>query len=180
VPLPKGEQAVAGYYGLLRTWELTTVTMISKAKRQRLFLRDGHTCQICGKVEPDVKKLTMDHVVPKSQHGTNADANLRTAHRTCNGRRGTPGVVFDAKKPESGWYECPNGEYAIVTRLNHGREVVSRRWWVGICGSDEFALNSRVQLTPLAAVKSRLLGAKKLDVPAKGFSRVEVWWVYDY
>lgn len=42
-----------------------------------------YTCLRCGKQEPDVK-LTVDHVVPLSQGGSNDISNLQPLCRTCN------------------------------------------------------------------------------------------------
>ena len=41
-------------------------------------------CLLCGYPGAD----TVDHLVPVSKGGSNADANLRPAHRVCNSRRG--------------------------------------------------------------------------------------------
>jgi hypothetical protein len=49
--------------------------------RQRIFERDGYTCNYCG---VHGAKLECDHVVPLSRGGTNDDDNLVTACRSCN------------------------------------------------------------------------------------------------
>lgn len=53
---------------------------ISKAKRLRIFERDGNVCLACG----SVRKLTLDHVVPLSKGGSNRDDNLQTLCAGCN------------------------------------------------------------------------------------------------
>ncbi|MBD3004759.1 HNH endonuclease [Streptomyces sp. 5-10] len=57
---------------------------ISKAKRARIFERDGHACLACGSTED----LTLDHIVHWSKGGGNEDTNLRTLCHSCNSRRG--------------------------------------------------------------------------------------------
>jgi len=50
--------------------------------RKAVFLRDGHTCQYCGKAAENV-----DHVVPRSRGGTHTWDNVVAACRRCNGRK---------------------------------------------------------------------------------------------
>lgn len=45
---------------------------------------DGHRCVVCG--APD--QLTLDHIQPYSQGGSDTLNNLRTLCKTCNSRRG--------------------------------------------------------------------------------------------
>lgn len=64
-------------------------------KPEQIAKRDGWVCWLCDSpINPDappgsVGAATVDHVVPKSRGGTSAPANLRLAHRRCNGRRGS-------------------------------------------------------------------------------------------
>lgn len=51
-----------------------------KAKRQRIFARDGYRCVQCGSGDD----LTIDHVVPLVAGGGNGDRNLQTLCRVCN------------------------------------------------------------------------------------------------
>jgi 5-methylcytosine-specific restriction endonuclease McrA len=48
--------------------------------RKNIYRRDGHKCVYCG----DDKKLTLDHVLPKSRGGKNTWANLVTCCARCN------------------------------------------------------------------------------------------------
>lgn len=57
----------------------------SKAKRARVYARDGHRCVYCG--QPD-EPLTLDHLKPRVRGGRNEAANLVTACRRCNAARG--------------------------------------------------------------------------------------------
>jgi hypothetical protein len=65
------------------------------ARVDDLASRDGWVCWICeGAIDPALPSslaggATIDHVVPRSRGGGNDGANLRLAHRRCNGRRGS-------------------------------------------------------------------------------------------
>lgn len=52
--------------------------------RQNVFKRDGHQCQYCG----TRKELTIDHLIPRSKGGGSDWANLVTACKRCNARKG--------------------------------------------------------------------------------------------
>ncbi|MEM6841861.1 MAG: HNH endonuclease [Bacteroidota bacterium] len=52
--------------------------------RQNVFKRDKFTCQYCGAT----KKLTLDHVIPRSKGGKTSWNNLVTACQPCNTRKG--------------------------------------------------------------------------------------------
>lgn len=56
----------------------------SKAKRKRIYTRDGFACVYCGRKED----LTLDHVIPQSHGGWHNDENLVTACRSCNCAKG--------------------------------------------------------------------------------------------
>lgn len=49
--------------------------------RRRLFERDSFTCQYCGE-KPS--KLTVEHIIPRSQGGKNVWQNVTTACTPCN------------------------------------------------------------------------------------------------
>jgi 5-methylcytosine-specific restriction endonuclease McrA len=51
-------------------------------KRSRIFQRDNYTCQECG-LRSD-GPLTLDHIVPLVDGGTNHDDNLRTLCGPCH------------------------------------------------------------------------------------------------
>jgi hypothetical protein len=61
---------------------------------EELAARDGWVCWLCdGPIDPALPSTlaggaTVDHVVPRSRGGSNEPANLRLAHRRCNGTRG--------------------------------------------------------------------------------------------
>jgi 5-methylcytosine-specific restriction endonuclease McrA len=52
-----------------------------KLSKKEVFLRDKYTCQYCGEKKPD---LTLDHVVPRRQHGPNTWENVVAACSRCN------------------------------------------------------------------------------------------------
>ena len=53
--------------------------------RREVFVRDGYTCQYCGKHTRD---LTLDHVIPRSLGGRDTWDNLVSACAQCNHRKG--------------------------------------------------------------------------------------------
>ena len=57
--------------------------------RRNIFKRDNHTCQYCGFVSKNPKKLTLDHVHPRSKGGGTQWTNLVTACPTCNSNKGS-------------------------------------------------------------------------------------------
>ena len=55
-----------------------------KLSKKEIFLRDQYTCQYCGKETQD---LTLDHVVPRRQHGAHTWENVVAACSRCNLRK---------------------------------------------------------------------------------------------
>ena len=54
-----------------------------------LIERQRGICEICGKALPlDWSQIHVDHILPKSQGGTDAPDNLQAAHGSCNLRKG--------------------------------------------------------------------------------------------
>jgi 5-methylcytosine-specific restriction endonuclease McrA len=60
---------------------------IRPEKRLAIYIRDGLACAYCGHGVEDSAKLTLDHVVPRSQGGSNETQNLITACHRCNTER---------------------------------------------------------------------------------------------
>ncbi len=52
-----------------------------RRKRERVLLRDGYICQVCGRV---TRQLEMDHIVPMSQGGSEDEDNLRAICVACH------------------------------------------------------------------------------------------------
>jgi 5-methylcytosine-specific restriction endonuclease McrA len=57
---------------------------IPAPSRREVLRRDGHTCQYCG----SNKRLTLDHVMPRSRGGRDTWENLVAACESCNTRKG--------------------------------------------------------------------------------------------
>lgn len=56
---------------------------VSKRTRFEIFKRDGFSCRYCGRTPPDVL-LHVDHIVPRSDDGSDDPENLTTACQDCN------------------------------------------------------------------------------------------------
>ena len=57
---------------------------ISQNRRLRVYNRDGYTCRYCGR--PAIP-ITIDHVIPLIQGGSNKESNLATCCGACNQRK---------------------------------------------------------------------------------------------
>ena len=58
-----------------------------KLNRRNLFARDQNRCPYCGRRRPTTE-LSLDHVIPRSQGGTNAWDNIVCACVRCNVKKG--------------------------------------------------------------------------------------------
>ena len=61
-----------------RLWKVPPVN------RREILRRDHHKCQYCG----STKRLTIDHVLPRSRGGLHTWDNVVTACERCNSRKG--------------------------------------------------------------------------------------------
>ena len=62
-----------------------------RAQRRSLLLRDGPVCFYCGRPSGTglpFSRLTLDHVLPVSKGGANAQNNLVLACKLCNRAKG--------------------------------------------------------------------------------------------
>lgn len=64
---------------------------IRREKRLAIYLRDGLACAYCGEGIEDGAKLTLDHITPHCDGGSNEPSNLVTACHRCNSARGNRG-----------------------------------------------------------------------------------------
>ncbi len=68
------------------------MSKISSDKKRKkvitLLLRDGCNCSYCDVKFELVPDITLDHVVPKSLGGTNANTNILLSCITCNANKG--------------------------------------------------------------------------------------------
>lgn len=58
--------------------------------QRNLFVRDGYTCQYCGRTKKELKKgefLTRDHLVPSVKGGKDTWLNVTTACNACNNKK---------------------------------------------------------------------------------------------
>ena len=56
----------------------------AKPSRNAIYTRDGYKCQYCGAT----RRLTIDHVIPKSKGGSDDWENLVVASASCNVKKG--------------------------------------------------------------------------------------------
>jgi 5-methylcytosine-specific restriction endonuclease McrA len=56
--------------------------------RAQVIAEYGQHCWLCGTWIP-LEQFSIDHVIHRSNHGTDDLSNLRPAHLECNKRRGT-------------------------------------------------------------------------------------------
>ncbi len=61
-----------------RHWKVPPVS------RREVLRRDSHTCQYCG----SGKRLTLDHVIPRSKGGQHTWNNVVAACESCNSKKG--------------------------------------------------------------------------------------------
>lgn len=75
-----------------KSWKLPSVIrQLAKFKRKgdvqfsriNIYMRDGWTCQYCGKVKA-TRELTFDHVIPRCHGGKTNWTNIVAACRRCN------------------------------------------------------------------------------------------------
>jgi hypothetical protein len=79
-----------GTCGLPATSHITRKPISSASKRLKLRRRDGWACRLCGQdfgdppKHPHPMSVTIDHIVPFWQGGSDNLSNLQLAHRACN------------------------------------------------------------------------------------------------
>jgi 5-methylcytosine-specific restriction endonuclease McrA len=59
--------------------------------KKNILKRDGYTCQYCGRNSGE--RMTIDHVIPKSQGGRTVWENVVSACRACNLKKGNKGLT---------------------------------------------------------------------------------------
>lgn len=109
--------------------------------RRNLLRRDESTCQYCGK-RPELRELTIDHVVPRARGGTTSWHNCVIACVACNRRKGSRrpedvGLALRRRPCEPEW--AP-GLDAPPQRLRAvWRRFVSKQHWARLFDVDEAA-----------------------------------------
>ena len=56
-----------------------------REQRQRVFMRDGRSCQLCG---TDEGEMHIDHIISRKSGGDHSLENLRVLCKSCNLRKG--------------------------------------------------------------------------------------------
>ncbi|MDP9365893.1 MAG: HNH endonuclease [Chloroflexota bacterium] len=84
-----------------------------KLTRREVFIRDGWTCQYCGRQAGD---LTIDHVVPKSKGGEHSWDNLVSACKPCNHRKGGKSLGEARMQLKKAPAEPRAGQYYTIER----------------------------------------------------------------
>jgi 5-methylcytosine-specific restriction endonuclease McrA len=111
-----------------------------KLTRKEVFIRDGYTCQYCGRQCHD---LTIDHVVPRSRGGPHSWDNLVSACKPCNHRKGGK-LLGDArmtlrKEPR----EPRAGRYYTIERRIEGN--VTHQWSKFLPGFTPISMGSSTE-----------------------------------
>lgn len=65
-----------------------TTSNINQKVRYDIHIQDNFCCVYCGETYTRTKKLTLDHVYPKSLGGSNKKNNLVTSCFECNFKKG--------------------------------------------------------------------------------------------
>lgn len=86
---------------MARNWH--GMNWINKTKRLGIYLRDGLSCGYCGRGIEEGIKMTLDHIVPDVDGGTNHESNLITCCKNCNSQKNGDSLVvylsrFDAER----------------------------------------------------------------------------------
>jgi 5-methylcytosine-specific restriction endonuclease McrA len=92
--------------------------------RRNVLFRDDHTCQYCGR-RFDPKRLTCDHIVPRSRGGITEWTNIVTSCVQCNLKKGDKlpeeADMYPRKKPIR-----PSGFHILM--LNFGIKALPDYW----------------------------------------------------
>jgi len=86
------------------TWQ--GMNWITQQKRLAIYLRDGMACAWCSKGVEDGIILSLDHLKPHNNGGSNHESNLVTCCKFCNTSRNTRSMAAFAK--------------GVATYVNHG------------------------------------------------------------
>ena len=103
---------------------------IERREKFKILHRDNFTCRYCG-ARRGSEKLEVDHLIPRSRHGSDNPCNLVAACVTCN-RRKSDAVIFPADLIErddtvEGWKVHKSfGEWAV--KFNDDTVVIEGLW----------------------------------------------------
>ncbi len=112
---------------------------ITSNKKARIKDRDGNKCLICNSRE----QLTIDHIIPLSEGGTNDDHNLRTLCYPCNIRK--------ANKPPKHipWFNLLFSRKTIYEFKNEIKGEMSSRDGLVLVETKELIAEQRQQIDEL-------------------------------
>ena len=96
---------------------------MSKARRLRLFARDGGLCHLCKRKVLAGEDYEIDHIIPWALAFDDSDDNLRVAHKTCHRTDKTGDDVKRIAKAKAQGGET--GQYA--RRQNRGHGLIQSR-----------------------------------------------------
>ena len=100
----------AGCMGSVVEWPIPTIIICTShfgyriRKNEKISLRHLYRhykgiCQLCLRYGP-ITDMNIDHVMPKSQHGSNHDFNVVLSHRKCNHMKGSQYPYLNANGEE--------------------------------------------------------------------------------
>lgn len=96
-----------------KAWPVPCVILLKKyvkrtsrvlLTKRNLFIRDQYICQYCH-MHKSVSELSMDHIIPKSKGGRTEWANVVTACKSCNSRKGNKLISHSLNPYEPSHYE---------------------------------------------------------------------------
>ena len=98
--------------------------------RKNIFQRDQNCCKYCGQ---NNKKLSIDHVIPRSRGGTDNWENVITACLQCNVSKGNR-TPDEAKMPLLGKPYKPlnNMSFESTTQIHSGHNKVWSKFVIGL------------------------------------------------
>jgi hypothetical protein len=112
---------------------------VKPLKRLSIYLRDGLACVYCGASTETGAQLTLDHVKPACQGGTNEATNLVTACRKCNCSRQDRSVASFCEAVAEYVKDGRTGKQIAahvhktrkrVVKVEEARDLIARRLFV--------------------------------------------------
>lgn len=135
---------------------------MNRRTRFRIFVRDGFTCQYCGKKAPETE-LHVDHRHPKSKGGKDTDDNFVTACITCNS--GKSDMVLPV---EYVYHEGPREGNAV-----RRRDPFPVEWVWEFADHTLFSLNDAWVETGIADERRFVFGPQPFEYSAYIFERFQ-------
>lgn len=102
-------------------------TYFIKFNRENLFKRDNYQCQYCLTILPS-KKLTLDHVYPKSKGGKTSWKNIVACCRPCNEKKGDK-LLSQIDMKLNTHPRAPSWSPNIALSINDPEDIAMWKWW---------------------------------------------------